>query len=411
MSKNPFLATVPYGGHIGLLGYAMRDLSPNDVVDQAVRVENEIYRAKALEPIPRNSEVKVVDVDGEVLTVIRGYTESEMMRETWLFDGSYCERLEQWFRRKLYHGRTLGLFKSDSRDNIPFDKLTLPEIVKGVNIVEPEPWQNALKVQNCKPNTTIPDEFYMGFPKAHHRMVIVFDAFLPTPPTSGYTFLYYGICGEVNSGGAYAGIASLTCTATSGKYWLSAGCYRGGGRNSAEFLPTRKDLWARYALVYDPPYLEFWEQNWATGVGVLLASLDMGYVQGKFIPAIFNESTGAVFSGFLIGNMWIYELEPSPIEKTQTWTNPATNPSLTVNTGGRKQVELWAQSITAAKTVLVQNSQDGTTWRDVEELATGALNGINQVHKGYLNASRYVKATIEETGTGTEIIELTVSRD
>ena len=97
------------------------------------------------------------------------------------------------------------------------------------------------------------------------------------------------------------------------------------------------------------------------------------------------------------------------LKKTKSWTNPSSNPSLVCQVDGYKHVEIWAQSISAGKTVLIQGSLDGTNFRDIEELATVALNGINQVHKGYLNAYDYVKVTVEETGTGTETIEITAS--
>jgi hypothetical protein len=97
------------------------------------------------------------------------------------------------------------------------------------------------------------------------------------------------------------------------------------------------------------------------------------------------------------------------ISKNQSFTNPTTYPTLTMDAETTKVMEIWVQSIASGKTVLVQASNTADAdWRDIEELVTTALNGAYTAHKGYLSAYRYVKVTLEESGgTGVAIIEIT----
>jgi len=327
---------------------------------------------------------------------------SEHVEDVWKWDGSYTERWEQGFRKRLYHGRTGSYWKSEY--NKKFEDWTKPEILTGVNTLQPSPWNNALRMRNSQDGSTV-DELYIGFPKAHHRAVFCFDAYLPSATKIGQ---YIGF--EVNSGGQYAGIIALGCELTNGQWRLKAiNPYAQSGKNVSLNNP---DAWDRYALVLDPPYLELYESpagNPGTFPLELVGELDLKVdIQGKFIPFIANEASEVC--EFRIGNIWIYEILPRPIYKTLSASNPTSNPSLLVNVDGRQHVEIWAKSISAGTTVLVQGGQNDSDLDDIEELTTAALNGVNQVHKGYLNAMRYIKVTIEETGTGTEEIKVYASR-
>jgi len=329
------------------------------------------------------------------------------MIKQWLHDGVYTERWEQGFRKELYHGRTGAYYKSESEDDVDFEDWTLPEIVEGVNNTEPSPWNNALRMRNSMDGSTV-DEIYVGFPKAHHRQVMAFEAKFSSP--SGNSPRHHFVGFEVNSGGSFAWLACLMCEA--GQWKLKKIGYDGNA--DANLTLRHPDVFARYCLILDPPYLELWEAPSGDPDGFPLektTTLDLGALQGKAIPFFANEDWVNV-TEFLIGNVWIYEILPRPIHKTQTWTEPYSNPSLTLNVAGRQHVAVWARS-EAAATVLVQVSHDGSTFRDLEELTTASLNGIYQVYKVFQNAWRYFKVTVEETATdispGTAIIDISAS--
>ena len=318
----------------------------------------------------------------------------------WLHGGSYTERWEQGFRKELYHGRTGAYYATEPKAD--FEDWTPPEIITGDNTLESAPWNDVLRVRNSIDGVNI-SQLYVGFPKAHHRMAIVFNANFPA--TSGGN-MYIGV--EVNSGGSFAFLACFASDGVGG-WALYAVNWLG---NKLDTVTLRHgDVYSRYVLVYDPPYLRFYQAPVADAAGYpleLTNTLDLGTIQGKGIPFIANEEPTAI-AEFRIGNIWIYELSPSPIEKSETWTDPALMPYLICNVAGRQHVEVWARSINAGKTVLVQGSQDGTTFRDIEELTTVALNGINQIRKCYENAYRYIRAKVEDSGTGTISVKISTS--
>lgn len=295
---------------VGKIGYALRDIPKGQTVGSAVRIGDLVFKAMALEPIKKNQEIKVVEQDGDKLIVIRAYIEQDLMRDVWLYDGSYTERWEQGFRRKLYHGRTGAYFASESAQNIPFDKWTLPEIIENINPVEPYPWNNALRMRNSKDGATI-DHIYVGFPKALYRGVMAFEAKLPSP--TGLNNLYIGF--EVNSGGKYANMACLACINGAWKLYTKNFMQvpeegQLGSEVSQPVTISRLDAWGEYALVYDPPFLLLYEYQPATDEWKLIGNLYTKALQGKAIPFFANEMTTGI-SEFLIGNVWIYEIEPA----------------------------------------------------------------------------------------------------
>lgn len=162
----------------------------------------------------------------------------------------------------------------------------------------------------------------------------------------------------------------------------------------------------RYAILWKPMKAEFF--------------INEELVATHVIAPEFPSGLGFRNDDNIAGNLEIaslFELEncaghfPSgaPIAKTKTWTNPTANSILTLYVHGRKHVEIWAKSIAAGAVVKISASQDGVTWRPIENLTTASFEGVNRAHKAYLNAYQYIKVEIAETGTGTHIIEINAS--
>lgn len=100
----------------------------------------------------------------------------------------------------------------------------------------------------------------------------------------------------------------------------------------------------------------------------------------------------------------------APLRNSATQTNPAANLTCTLDAKGRSVVTIHAESIADAQTVLIQASEDATTYFDVEELTTALLNTKYIVTVAYSNAWRHWKVTLEEsTGTGTQYIYMGAS--
>jgi hypothetical protein len=287
----------------------------------------------------------------------------------WLADGSYVVRWDSTFRvptgydPSIFHGRTNSPWKSETDKGLDSSQFTLPQIMsEGFSTApyEVNPWTRAIRVRNEKPNATgVQDEFYNGFPKAHQRMVICFEALLPSPSGSTPTGLYIGC--EVNSGGSFALIGSLACI--SGQWQLWAVNYENVVGISQNITLLRPNLWNRYALRYDPPWLELWEGTVASS-GVVLtqtAKVFLGRLGGKAIPFFANEDNSKdaqqnpIFSEFYIGNMWIYELskEGSALVDQPTIYNVAMTNANTE----------YSQALPLGCKRYQLGTQDGSAWR------------------------------------------------
>lgn len=290
---------------IGKTGYTIRKLSANSVMDHAVSIDGKIYKAKSLVNIEKYNPVKAIDLDGDTVIVTRFFPEDEIIRENWLYDGSYVERWEQGFRKKLYHGRTGAYFESESKDNIPFDKWTIPELVSEDNPLEPSPYNTSLRLINTKDGSTL-DSLYIGFPKALFRGRICFEAKLPSTGDD----IYIGF--EVNSGGAFAGIACLWLDNNNWKLLFVSPETKlsgiGGGKTKPITL-NRPDAWNRYVLEIDPPYMIFYQGTTSdpTVFDVVVWNPEMK--PGKYIPFLANEDLNSIID-VRVGNIWVYETEP-----------------------------------------------------------------------------------------------------
>jgi len=232
----------------------------------------------------------------------------DLTRINWLADGSYSERWEQGFRRILYHGRTGAYRASESGKNTLYKDWSLPEIVPRANLIGTAPWNNALRMRNTIDGVSL-DELYVGFPRAHHRQYMSFEANLPTPVGARPNNLFIGF--EVNSGGAFTFLVCLMCEA--GQWELKRLFYDGNAQTL--FNLNNPGVWARYVLVYDPPFFELWEAAAGTPAAYPLArtrTLDLGLCRGKGIPFLANEDLGGI-SEFSVGDIYVSELEtPRP---------------------------------------------------------------------------------------------------
>lgn len=233
---------------------------------------------------------------------------------SWYLDGSYAERWEYGFDKRLYHGRTRAYFKSEAAKAIPYANFTLPEILPaGTNTIGIGPWNRAIRVRNENPsNPGVMDELYVGFPKAHFRQLLAFEGLLPDVGGGKPDQLYIGF--EVNSGGSFALLNCLTCLG--GAWKLHSVNYGNIPAIDKAVTLNYPGAWSRYAILYDPPKLEFW-QSTVANILVLekAASTDLtvdanaaAAIRGKCIPFFANED-GTAFSQFLIGDIWAHELE------------------------------------------------------------------------------------------------------
>lgn len=231
---------------------------------------------------------------------------AELQRMEWLADGSYPERWEQGFRKKLYHGRTGAFFMSESAANTPFDDWTPPTILLADNTLPTEaaPYLNAISMKNSKNGVTV-DPLYVGFPKSHQRMAFCFEGKLPAAAASAGQCMGF----EVNSGLYFALGAMLI---SDGANWmLEATNYQNGVLDipkKVNVTINNPAVYSIYALVYDPPFLELWQADAGTPTFQmkLTNTLNIGAIKGKAIPFFANE--GAAITEFDVGNTWIYEL-------------------------------------------------------------------------------------------------------
>jgi len=92
------------------------------------------------------------------------------------------------------------------------------------------------------------------------------------------------------------------------------------------------------------------------------------------------------------------------VADSQNFTDPSSNPSLSLDLKGRKIAEVYVKSIGTGKTVNIYGSIDNTNWRRTHTAKTDS-NG--EYSEGFWVAYRYMKVELEETGTGTATIEIT----
>lgn len=239
----------------------------------------------------------------------------DLTRQEWISDGSYTERWEQGFRKILYHGRTGAYFESESMANTPYKDWTLPQILVGDSDVEPDPYKNVLRLRNTKDGVII-DRVYVGFPKGFMRGVICFDAKLPSVGQEG---MVMGL--EVNSGGFYALIMCLRWDVATAGWMLQMNQVPIGAKESVTI--NNPDVYAHYALEYDPPYFKLYQSPALDpdGYPILTNWLRKDAVKGKAIPFFCNEQPTTLCE-YSVGNIWIYELpENSAIVTSPTIFN------------------------------------------------------------------------------------------
>jgi hypothetical protein len=256
------------------------------------------------------------------------------------------------------------------------------------------------------------DHVYVGFPKAHARTRFRFDAKLPTTAHLGVADgVWVGF--EVNSAGGFA-IAALM--GSNALYYLEIIRLTTTGVQNDTIdvtaLLAHLGAWSTYEISMNYPFLTLLECTagvWAEIETVMATGLSTP--DEKMIPFITNESDTNIVTDFQIGNIQIYEVGKEPLVYISTQVNPAANPYLIANVAGRQHVEIYAQGITAAVAVYVENGNDGTNFVDADALALAVTqpSGLKTVAKGYLNASRFVRVTINEHPAGTYNIRIRAS--
>ena len=104
-----------------------------------------------------------------------------------------------------------------------------------------------------------------------------------------------------------------------------------------------------------------------------------------------------------------FDYKPNDIRwKKADFTNPTTNPTLTLDTEGRALFEVWVKSIAASIVVKIYGSVDNSTWRELPD-CQGTTNADFLFHDGFFNAYKHIKVEVVETGTGTITIEVSAN--
>lgn len=229
---------------------------------------------------------------------------AEIQRQNWLADGTYTERWEQGFRKILYHGRTGAFFKTEGITNIPFDNCTPPPILAGVNTMQVAPWNDAINMRNSIDGVTM-DEVYVGFPKAHMRMIMRFDAMMPALASLG---LNDAVCVgfETNSAGGFC-IAYLL--GWNGAYQLYIKLF---DNVTGLMVVTVAVVTLPVMGAFDTLYL-IWNHPFLTltdGTAILGRVMSFGKTNpGKMIPFVANESATNIVTDFQVGQVQVFEIE------------------------------------------------------------------------------------------------------
>lgn len=318
----------------------------------------------------------------------------------------FVERWENgFFDRRKYIGRIGAFFKSEAAEK-ERNLWTTPLFSSGTNTLEVAPWNNSLQMRNSVDGIAA-DEVYFAILQAFKRVRMRFDAKLPTIAQLAATdHIFIGF--ETPAAGGHA----IICLhGTNGKWYLEFTRLGKTGvtGDSLEIQASLPNLGAfsEYIFEIDPPFVTLYEQTGGSWYvrGTVESKGDIS-TEEWFVPFFANESTG-IDNNFYLGQIQIWRVESAPVLKKTTTVNPAANPTCTLFVANRPNIQVFASSIITTKTLLVQGSNDGSSWRDIEELVTTALNSLFQITKNYpAFPYKYMKLTLEETGTGTSIIEI-----
>jgi len=105
--------------------------------------------------------------------------------------------------------------------------------------------------------------------------------------------------------------------------------------------------------------------------------------------------------------MTVYEALFENVSDTEDFTDPADNPTLTLDCGGRSTVGFWVVEPTGDVTVQIYSSIDNSTWRAVDSYSTDADgNAYDTLSIG----CQYIKVEIQNTADGDYTIEISASR-
>jgi hypothetical protein len=324
--------------------------------------------------------------------------------ERWEFLNDLTNRRKVFFEK--YQGRIGAVWKSEA--HLPESAWSLPNVLLDQTIDgNPSPWNNVIDMTNSKDGSTV-DEIYFAIRRCYKRARMRLTAKLPDPTTvpSG-TYFYFGF--EVVSQGG----TMITCVELvqnhvylTWNYIAEDGTLMEKSEDITSLLTFGS--WQTYIFEFDPPVIRLSKMTYPTYTLIKEAFCPSQSASDMLIPFFANESTSIV-SGYYINHIAV-----TPIThcgnafKNQTFTNPTSNPTLTLDVGSRSYIEVYAKSIAGSKTVNVYGSVDRTNWRKCDTLTTDATT--LEAHKGYNNAYRFIKLELVETGTGTSTLEITASR-
>lgn len=272
---------------------------------------------------------------------------------------------EHWetgrFDKTKYFGRTSSFFVTERE--LPLKDWHTPIFVKNVNTLETGAWpehSNAIHLRNSIDGVKV-NHVYFAASQTFKRCIMRVDANIPDPAglaagtIAGFGFEsiaegYWSIA-WLNLGNAL-GQAALTSQ-------LPQIAESGLASNTENVTINNPDVWARYFLVLDPPYLKFYQPPAAVPTGqpiltdTMIISKVPAYLPHYWVPFFANESS-TVISDFYVGRWACTRLELSrfPIKVID---------EASIVASGERHYDLYLQDEEAIAVTLKQVFPAGTT--------------------------------------------------
>jgi len=301
-----------------------------------------------------------------------------------------------------YSGRTGAWWASECRT--PHSSWTMPLVALN-KYPALAPWSHAIHLRNSKDGVTV-DEIYLGMrlkkglKKGCMRITIEVPAVATLPPG---TLIAAGF--EVNSQGGSAAVWVGWLSGVMSMHIIPLtqnGLFDGSARNIVQFLPGAPHT---LYLDWNPPVFRLTQGNNLAIDELINPNLTNIY---SIQPFVCNESTAIVDNVFL-GDSWaVWETDDQSVVHNSTpFHNPVANPSISLDVGNRRCIEIFVQSIAGGQTVNLYGSYDRVNWRLCDTFTTDAVTTL--LHKGRLNAYRFIRLELIETGAGDSLLEITAN--
>ena len=347
---------------------------------------------KEIELIQRIDEVHVASAS--LQNVVQGF--------------NFTERWEKgYFNRTKFFGRTEPFYKSEAEEPPPYN---VPPMVKGINTVQPLPWNNAIWMRNSKDGMTH-DEIYFGIPLAFNKAVLRIDALLPTIAQIAAIddIVAWGF--EVCSQGS---TTALYVIGHNGGYNLVANYQgpTGGGIYEAVVLNLpNTNTWSTYWLEINPPIIrliEYFAGAYIVRGEVVLREPSLG--EWFACPFFCNESETNIVSNFYIGNISVWALTGRPLPAhAESVANTALDVYIETMSTRSITLRVGVTAGTMIGNTSVYVSVDNATWSLADTIVNGAVayyfRAYDDDHHSTTKPTNvaawpFVKITIDAQGAG-----------